>query len=86
MDLFLTTFTDHEADAKAYADDGALIIVTTNIETAELHIQNAINKAHSWAADHGLEFSISKTKAMIFSRRQNPPTLTVPLTMNGHNL
>jgi hypothetical protein len=49
-------------------------------------MQNAINKAHTWATDHGLEFSIPKTKAMIFSRRRNPPTLTVPLTMNGHDI
>jgi hemerythrin superfamily protein len=69
MDLFLTTFTDHEADNIAYADDGALFIIATNIETSELHMQNAINKAHTWAADHGLEFSILKTKNMIFSRR-----------------
>jgi hypothetical protein len=86
MDSFLTMFTDHEADAIAYADDGALIIVATNIESAELHMQNPINKAHTWATDHGLEFSIPKTKAMIFSRRRNPPTLTVPLTINGHDI
>jgi hypothetical protein len=30
MDSFLTTFTDHEADAIAYANDGALIIVAKN--------------------------------------------------------
>jgi hypothetical protein len=86
MDSFLNTFTDHEADAIAYADDGALIIVATNIESAELHMQNAINKAHTWATDHGLEFSIPKTKAIILSRRRNPLTLTVPLTMNGHDI
>jgi hypothetical protein len=31
----------------------------------------------------GLEFAIAKTKAMVFSRRRSPATLSQPLLVNG---
>jgi hypothetical protein len=43
----------------------------------------ALNKAHQWASEVGLTFFIAKTKAVIFSRHKNPPTLPTPLLMNG---
>jgi hypothetical protein len=81
MDTFLEIFNAHATEAIAYADDGALIILANDIETAQRQMQSAIDKADTWATTVGLQFSVSKTKAMIFSRSKNPPNLLSPLIM-----
>jgi hypothetical protein len=86
MDSFLSTFSNHKVDAYSYADDGALIVVSRDIVTARRHMQDAVTRAQIWATGLGLEFSMSKTKVMIFSRQRDPPTLTCPIIMNGAHL
>jgi hypothetical protein len=82
MDSFLDIFEEHPVEAIAYADDGALIIVAANLETARIEMQNELDIAQTWATEMGLEFAIAKTKAMVFSRHRSPPTLSQPLLMN----
>jgi hypothetical protein len=67
MDTFLKIFTAHAAEAIAYAD-GAIIVIADSIVKAQQTMQTALDKAQSWAEAVGLEFSISKTKAMLFSK------------------
>jgi hypothetical protein len=43
----------------------------------------ALDAATEWAEEIGLSFSITKTKAMIFSRRKTETTLPEPLQMSG---
>jgi hypothetical protein len=81
MDTFLELFEAHAAEAIAYADDGALITIAKDMNTAQMQMQSAIDKAESWATAVGLQFSVSKTKTMIFSRSKDPPTLPTPLIM-----
>jgi ribonuclease HI len=81
MDTFLELYEAHAAEAIAYADDGALIIIADDMETAELQMQSAIDKAETWATAVGLQFSVAKTKAIIFSRSKDPPDLSTPLIM-----
>jgi hypothetical protein len=75
MDSFLDKFSDAVAKVIGYADDGALVIGAADIGFALRQMQ--------MASEVGLTFSIAKTKAVIFSRRKNPPTLPTPLLMNG---
>jgi hypothetical protein len=83
MDSFLDRFEEHPLEAIAYADDGALIIVAPNLETARTAMQNALDIAQTWATKMGLEFAIAKTKAMVFSRRRSPATLSQPLLIRS---
>jgi hypothetical protein len=80
MDSFLEIINVHAAEAIAYADNGALIILADDIATAQLQMQSAIDKADTWATTVGLQFSVSKTKAKIFFRSKDPPNLPSPLT------
>jgi hypothetical protein len=81
MDTFLELFEAHAAQAIAYADDGALITIADDMNTAQMQMKSAIDKAESWSTAVGLQFSVSKTKTMIFSRSKDPPTLLTPLIM-----
>jgi hypothetical protein len=83
MDTFLELFNAHAAEEIAYADDGALIVLAEDMETAQLQMQSAIDKAETWANTVGLQFSVSKTKAMVFSRSKDPINLLSPLIMAG---
>jgi hypothetical protein len=81
MDLFLELFETHTADVLGYAVDRAIISIANDIDIAQQVMQTALNKAQAWADTVGLEFSIAKTKAMIFSRQKEPPTIMIPLQM-----
>jgi ribonuclease HI len=84
MDSFLDTFATQEVDAIRYADNGALIIVATDLEIAQIKMHDALHNAQAWGLDKiGLQFSIAKTKAMVFSRKRDPPTLIEPLLMSN---
>jgi hypothetical protein len=83
MDTFLELFVAHAAEAIAYADDRALIILVDDMETSQLQTQSAIDKAETWANTVGLQFSVSKTKAMIISRSKDPINLPSLLVMAG---
>jgi hypothetical protein len=71
MDSFLAAYSDHAAMAISYADDWALIITCTDLETARTQMQFALGKAQAWADRVGLEFSAAKSKAMIFSKKKS---------------
>jgi hypothetical protein len=86
MDTFLKIFTAHAAEAIAYADDGAIIVIADSIAKAQQTMQTALDKAQSWAEAAGLEFSIPKTKAMLFSKEKDPPTLPSSLTMADEDI
>jgi hypothetical protein len=83
MDSFLEQFLELPVDAIAYADDGALIIVSNDMLYANFFMQKALNAAQEWAVGAGLTFSIPKTKAMIFSRRKSPPQPPLPTSHGG---
>jgi hypothetical protein len=86
MDTFLELYIAHAAEAIAYADDGTLIIIADNVDTAHRLMQSAIDKAETLAEMVGLQFSVAKTKAMLVSRNKTPPVLNLPLTMAGEDI
>jgi hypothetical protein len=47
MDSFLDTFATQEVDAIAYADDGPLIIVATDLEIARIKMQDTLHNAQA---------------------------------------
>ena len=53
-----------------YVDDILIYVEGRNLNSMERRIQNAINKIAKWAENHGYRFSNTKTKAIIFSRRE----------------
>jgi hypothetical protein len=54
IDTFLEIFKAHTAEVIAYADDGALIVTADDMDTAQHHMQTAIDKAQAWAEVVGL--------------------------------
>jgi hypothetical protein len=82
----LELFETHTADVLGYADDRAIISIANDINIAQQVMQTALNKAQTWADTVGLKFSIAKTKAIIFSRQKEPPTITIPLQMADEDI
>jgi hypothetical protein len=86
IDSFPEIFIAHAAEAIAYADDGAIIIIAETIKIAQQQMLTALDKAQTWAETVGLEFSIAKTKAMLFYKDKDPPDLPYPLTMADEDI
>jgi len=60
-----------------YADDLAIFSRGRNISMLTEHLQQSINKLVLWYKHRGLNFSVAKTKAVIFTRKR-----IIPLTPN----
>ena len=71
MDTFLALFDRGRTEAFGYADDGALIIIANNIETATRLMQKALNKVCRWAQQKQLTFSAQKSVAVVFTRKKD---------------
>ena len=61
---------DEEMNVECYADDCVLIITGKDLIHMRGRMQVAIDKCISWASQHGLRFSPSKTEAMLFTRKR----------------
>ena len=53
-----------------YADDGALWFTSPSLEQAVTQIQSAMNSIMTWSQKWGLQLSLDKTKALIFTRKR----------------
>ena len=69
-DSFMKIFeNDPRITVDCYADDAVLLITGKNLVRMKDIMQSAIVKSERWAADHGLLFAASKTKAMVFTKK-----------------
>jgi hypothetical protein len=80
-DSFLEQFLELPVEAIAYADDGALIIVSNDMLYANFFMQKALNAAKEWAVGAGLTFSIPKTNDLL--QAQVPPQPPLPTYHGG---
>ncbi len=69
LDKHLTTLNAWGARTIAFADDICTLVTSVDLGTAANIIQSNIKKLEGWAAEAGLEFSVEKTKAMIFTSK-----------------
>ena len=73
--LFLIMINDTKlSNSKVYlslfADDIAIWMETKNINNGIIVLQQSLKELELWAKKRGFRFSVSKTKAMIFSQRK----------------
>ena len=76
--LFVNDIVDVVSNKiKLFADDTSLYCIVDNHETAAVSLNTDLDSLHSWSSDWGVTFNSSKTKSMLFTRKQNvnPPTL-----------
>ena len=76
-DLFRDTPAN--VNSSLYADDGAMWVVSRNLDEALTTLQDALHKIENWSQIWGLTISPNKTNAIIFSRRHtlSPPALKI---------
>ena len=67
-----------------YADDSAIWLSGTDISLLRNKMQDCLNSVEIWSHKWGLEFSSSKTKAIIFTHRHC--TNVAPLTFQGKEI
>jgi len=78
FDSFLTRFEEGWVKGLGFADDGGLVTTGSNPRVLASRMQRAINSALEWGRNNGLQFSASKTVAVLFTRKYKfslPPPL-----------
>lgn len=67
-----------------FADDGVIWKRGRNVEYITKKIQEAMLEVEGWALEWGFRFSVSKTKAVIFTKRIKP--VGIDLRLYGEKL
>jgi hypothetical protein len=70
MNELLERLEKSPAKCKAFADDLAMIVRGKNLKKVLQQAQKAMNIAADWASSIGVEFSTTKTMAMLFTRKR----------------
>jgi ribonuclease HI len=84
FDSLLKLFDRSNVLIIGFADDGTILISGPDPTTLVHIAQEALNKISQWGIAHGLTFSPSKTKAVLFHRKYKSPESSLPpLTLNG---
>jgi ribonuclease HI len=83
FDSLLSLFDKHPVRIFGYADDACLLASHRSPDYLTPLLQDAINKCLGWGQANGLNFSATKTVAMIFSKQHISPTTYLPLYMGG---
>ena len=76
--LFVNDIVDVVSNKiKLFADDTSLYCIADNHETAAESLNSDLDSLYSWSSDWGVTFNSTKTKSMLFTRKQdvNIPTL-----------
>ena len=76
----------NKVEIYGYADDACLITTGRTIGTTLLMMQRAIDRAVKWGKNKGLNFSSTKTQAMILHNRQKFEYPGTPLLINGSDI
>ena len=72
MHKLLTTFPrNNPTESFCFADDDSMVSTGIDEATIASNLQKDLDLKVKWAEEHQLEFSATKTKAMIFTRKKN---------------
>lgn len=63
----------HHIEYSMFADDCALWTSGTDMHACIAHLQSALDAISEWSDTWGLNLSVSKMKAMVFTRSNTPP-------------
>jgi len=86
FDSFLCQYQDDtDFSVVGFADDAQLLVTGPDPDVLKMFMQSALDRAVAWGQSVGLEFSASKTTAVLFTRR-NKYTLPPQLTLNGQDI
>jgi ribonuclease HI len=85
FERLLEMFNQGPVRAIGFADDLLLLVRGIHLASMRDQMQRAIIKADKWAAESALTFSVSKSVAVIFTRRRKwtPP---LPMVLRGQNI
>ena len=75
---------EEKVDCTGFADDFNLLTIGSNPRILMIDMQWGLIKLEQWAKKNSLEFNVSKTKAMMFTRKHNYDP--VPLYLNGERI
>jgi hypothetical protein len=70
MNKLIERLEKSPAKCKAFANDLAMIVRGKNLKKVLQQAQRAMNIAADWASSIGVEFSTTKTMAMLFTRKR----------------
>ncbi|XP_072395249.1 uncharacterized protein [Diabrotica undecimpunctata] len=57
---------------RLYADDLVLVSSGKNISSVQRHLQTSLHELENWSKKTGLQFSLSKSKCLLFSKKRDP--------------
>lgn len=86
--LFLIAINDiseclpHSVDGSLFVDDFAIYITTKNTKIAKGLLSKCLRNLEKWSLKTGFTFSISKTTAIIFTRKHKIPKMSLRLHNN----
>ena len=86
FDEMLQMFQEGPVHAIGYADDGSLVVCGKDPHTIVSILQTAINKVVHWGNNNGLQFSPTKTVAIIFGANKKVLKSFPTLTIEGHQI
>jgi len=86
FDSLLHSFDNDVVNIYGYADDACLLASHKSPDFLAPIMQIAINKCLEWGRENGLNFSATKTVAMIFSKQLAPPNTRMQLYMGEKKL
>ena len=76
MDSISTLSISHRADMTMFADDICYYLEVSNAADCAI-AQDDVNLINDWMAERDLRLNVSKTKAMVVSRKLCPPNLEI---------
>jgi ribonuclease HI len=79
FDSLLRLFDRSNVLIIGFADDGTILISGPDPTTLVMIAQEALNKISQWGTNHGLQFSPTKTSAVLFHRKYKSPENSLPL-------
>ena len=79
FDSLLKLFDRSNVLIIGFADDGTILISGPDPTTLVLIAQEALAKISRWGSDNGLQFSPSKTTAVLFHRKYKSPEASLPI-------
>lgn len=78
-------FIPKDVEFLLYADDLTLFVSSKQLNSCKRRLQIAVDKLHNWSSATGLSFSMSKTKAVHFTRLRKH-TDPIVITLNRDNI
>ena len=86
FDGLLNKVKTAKVNSVGFVNDGALIIIGSDLDLVYTQMNNALAKTDEWAKENGLKLSPTKTVAMLFIRKTKYTLPITQLRIGGNTL